>query len=302
MPRNLKRSKQKAGFVEEVDEETKKKAFSELGRHLDHIFQHLSHKTGALKFTCIAGRQNPITGEVVVLDFHLGDTEEGADFSAHYPRFSEVQAAYATFLQEALSHDDNVQALERDNEHDHCSGVDNAKGRNVESSEDESENVESGEDELENDTYNVPEEHNLSGEEWHSGNNTYNVLNEHDLSGEDWHSENDTYNVSSEHNLSSEEWHSGNNTYNVLNEHDLSGEDWHSENDTYNVSSEHNLSSEDWHSENDTYNVSNECNPGPIPSLTTPSELALQDFDSFWTTAPTLVPDILGNTDHNIML
>jgi hypothetical protein len=56
------------------------------------------------------------------------------------------------------AHDDNVQALERDNEHDHCSGVDNAKGRNVESSEDESENVESGEDELENDTYNVPEE------------------------------------------------------------------------------------------------------------------------------------------------
>jgi hypothetical protein len=51
-----------------------------------------------------------------------------------------------------------MQALERDNKCDHCGGVDNTEGGNVESGEDESENVESGEDELENDTYNVPEE------------------------------------------------------------------------------------------------------------------------------------------------
>ncbi|KAG1810409.1 uncharacterized protein HD556DRAFT_1302715 [Suillus plorans] len=192
----------RAGLVEEADEETKKK-------------YGLTY--GGLKFTCIAGGRNPITGEVVVLDFHLGDTEEGADFSAHYPRFSEVQAVYATFLWEALSltlsaYNNNVQALERDNEHDHCSGVDEAEGGNVES----------GEDELENDTYNVLEERDLSGEDWDSG--------------------------------------------------------------------------------NDTYTMSKECNPGPIPSLATPSELASQDFDSFWTTMPTLVTDVLGNTNHNIAL
>ncbi|KAG1884742.1 hypothetical protein F4604DRAFT_1676834 [Suillus subluteus] len=111
-----------------------------------------------------------------------------------------------------LSYDDNMEALERDNGHDHCSGVDKAKGGNVES----------GEDESEDDTYNVPKECDLS--------------------------------------------------------------------------------SEDCGLENDTYNVSKECDPGPIPSLATSSKLALQDFDSFWTTAPMLVPDVLHNTDYNITL
>ncbi|KAG2745149.1 hypothetical protein P692DRAFT_20643969, partial [Suillus brevipes Sb2] len=92
----------KAGIVEEVDDETKTKAFLELAGHLDCVFRHLSHKTGGLKFTCIAGGRNPITGEAVVLDFHIGDTAEGVDFSAHYPKFTDVRAAYATFVNEAL--------------------------------------------------------------------------------------------------------------------------------------------------------------------------------------------------------
>jgi hypothetical protein len=44
------------------------RAFGELGAHLDRIFRHLSHKTGGLKFTCIAGGRDPSSGEVVVLE------------------------------------------------------------------------------------------------------------------------------------------------------------------------------------------------------------------------------------------
>lgn len=75
----------KAGLVEEVDNDTKiqyallardslfcsdgsHRAFDELGSHLDCIFRHLSHKTGGLKFTCIAGGHNPSTGEVIVVE------------------------------------------------------------------------------------------------------------------------------------------------------------------------------------------------------------------------------------------
>ncbi|OAX30983.1 hypothetical protein K503DRAFT_816141, partial [Rhizopogon vinicolor AM-OR11-026] len=102
----------KAGIVEQVDEETKLKALSELGGHLDRIFRHLSHKTGGFKFSCIAGGRNPITGEVVILDFHLGETDlDGTDFHVHYPKFSDVQAAYAAFVTEALSHDDHMETL-----------------------------------------------------------------------------------------------------------------------------------------------------------------------------------------------
>ncbi|KAG1876719.1 hypothetical protein DFJ58DRAFT_836002 [Suillus subalutaceus] len=85
-------------------------AFNELGSHLDHVFRHLSHKMGGLKFTCIAGGRNPSTGEVVVVDFHLGETDTGADFSA-CSGFSDVQVAYADFMKEAVAHNDNMQSL-----------------------------------------------------------------------------------------------------------------------------------------------------------------------------------------------
>ncbi|KAG2090917.1 uncharacterized protein F5147DRAFT_780185 [Suillus discolor] len=100
----------KAGLVKEVDDDTKIQAFDELGSHLDRIFRHLSHKTGGLKFTCIAGGRNPSTGEVIVVDFHLGETDTGADFSASYPGFSDVQVAYADFVKKAVAHDDNMQS------------------------------------------------------------------------------------------------------------------------------------------------------------------------------------------------
>lgn len=48
--------------------DTKPRAFLELAGHLDCVFRHLSHKTGGLKFTCITGGQNPVTGEAVVLE------------------------------------------------------------------------------------------------------------------------------------------------------------------------------------------------------------------------------------------
>ncbi|KAG2135760.1 hypothetical protein DEU56DRAFT_913144 [Suillus clintonianus] len=101
----------RAGFVEEVSDDAKIQAFNELGPHLDRIFRHLSYKTGGLKFTCIAGGRNPATGEIVVVDFHLGETDTGGEFATCYPGFSDVQAAYANFLKEAISHDDNMLAL-----------------------------------------------------------------------------------------------------------------------------------------------------------------------------------------------
>jgi hypothetical protein len=44
------------------------RAFNELGPHLDRVFRYLSHKTGGLKFSCIAGGRNPSTGEIVVIE------------------------------------------------------------------------------------------------------------------------------------------------------------------------------------------------------------------------------------------
>ncbi|KAG1775599.1 hypothetical protein EV702DRAFT_1046726 [Suillus placidus] len=105
-----KRELAKAGFIPEVEQEEKIKAFSELGAHLDRIFRHLSHKTGGLKFTCIVGGQNPATGEIVVVDYHLGETEMGDEFSAEYSGFSKVQTAYADFVKLALAHDDRMAA------------------------------------------------------------------------------------------------------------------------------------------------------------------------------------------------
>ncbi|KAG2035511.1 hypothetical protein BDR03DRAFT_983654 [Suillus americanus] len=101
----------KSGSVIEVDNDVKIQAFNKLGSHLDHVFCHLSHKTGGLKFTCIAGGSNPSTGEVVVIDFHLGQTDTGAEFSSCYSGFSDVQVAYADFVKEAVAHDDNMRLL-----------------------------------------------------------------------------------------------------------------------------------------------------------------------------------------------
>ncbi|KAG1838728.1 hypothetical protein DFJ58DRAFT_845959 [Suillus subalutaceus] len=111
-------SPSKAGFIPEVEQEEQIKAFSELGAHLDCIFRHLSHKTGGLKFTCIAWGRNPATGGIVVLDYHLRETEMGDEFSAEYTGFSEVQTAYASFVELALSLDAGTIADELANELD----------------------------------------------------------------------------------------------------------------------------------------------------------------------------------------
>ncbi|KAG1879317.1 hypothetical protein C8R48DRAFT_668179 [Suillus tomentosus] len=101
----------KAGLIEEVDNDTKIQAFDEFGSHLDCIFRHLSYKMGGLKFTCIAGGHNPSMEEVVVVNFHLGEADTGADFSASCPEFLDVQVAYADFVKKAVAHDDNMQLL-----------------------------------------------------------------------------------------------------------------------------------------------------------------------------------------------
>ncbi|KAG1720606.1 uncharacterized protein EDB91DRAFT_1256903 [Suillus paluster] len=106
-----KRELARASFVQEVEQEEKIKAFNELGAHLNHIFRHLSYKTGGFKFTCIAGGRNPTTGDIVVLDYHLGETDVGSEFSVQYTGFGEVQTAYTDFVKLALAHDDNMQAL-----------------------------------------------------------------------------------------------------------------------------------------------------------------------------------------------
>ncbi|KAG1884150.1 hypothetical protein F4604DRAFT_1919987 [Suillus subluteus] len=101
----------KVGSVEEIDDDAKMQAFNELGSHLDQVFCHLSYKTGGLKFTCIAGGRDPSTGEVVVVDFHLGETDTGVELSAFYPRFLDVQVAYADFAKDAVAHNDKMQSL-----------------------------------------------------------------------------------------------------------------------------------------------------------------------------------------------
>ncbi|KAG1884340.1 hypothetical protein F4604DRAFT_1919510 [Suillus subluteus] len=106
----------KAGFMEEATDDTKIQAFNELGPHLNRIFCYLSHKTGGLKFSCIAGGHNLSTGEIVVINFHLGETDTGAAFSTCYPGFSDVQAAYADFSKKAISHDENMLALKNEAE------------------------------------------------------------------------------------------------------------------------------------------------------------------------------------------
>ncbi|KAG1749260.1 hypothetical protein EDB19DRAFT_1904772 [Suillus lakei] len=106
-----KRGLARAGFVQEVEQKEKIKALNELGAHLDHIFCHLSHKTGGFKFTCITGGQDPTMGDIIVLNYHLGETDIGSEFSAQYTGFGEVQTAYADFVKLALAHDDNMQAL-----------------------------------------------------------------------------------------------------------------------------------------------------------------------------------------------
>ncbi|KAG1837467.1 hypothetical protein C8R48DRAFT_680293 [Suillus tomentosus] len=98
-----KRDLAKTGAIlDDVDQDSK---ISELGAHLDRIFRHLSHNTGGLKFTCIAGGRDPSSGEVVVLDFHLGETESGDDFSAYYAGFEDIQISYVNFTKVALNND-----------------------------------------------------------------------------------------------------------------------------------------------------------------------------------------------------
>ncbi|KAG2341888.1 hypothetical protein BDR05DRAFT_949435 [Suillus weaverae] len=82
----------RAGFIQEVEQEDK-------------------IKRGGFSFPFIAGGWDPTTGDIVVLDYHLGETDVGSEFSAQYTGFGEFQTAYTDFVKLALAHDDNMQAV-----------------------------------------------------------------------------------------------------------------------------------------------------------------------------------------------
>ncbi|KAG2060349.1 hypothetical protein BDR06DRAFT_967343 [Suillus hirtellus] len=48
---------------------------------------------------------SPISGKVVVLNFHLGEIESENNFSAYYAKFEDIQISYINFTKEALNND-----------------------------------------------------------------------------------------------------------------------------------------------------------------------------------------------------
>ncbi|KAG2122505.1 hypothetical protein DEU56DRAFT_760356, partial [Suillus clintonianus] len=92
----------RAGFVEEVSDDAKIQAFNELGptpgSHLPSFV--LQDWRAQIHLHC------GWTGRLP-----SGRTDTGGEFATCYPGFSDVQAAYANFLKEAISHDDNMLAL-----------------------------------------------------------------------------------------------------------------------------------------------------------------------------------------------
>ncbi|KAH7918605.1 hypothetical protein BV22DRAFT_1051623 [Leucogyrophana mollusca] len=101
------RERAASGEVEELDDSTKIKAFRELGPHLDRVFSYLSHMTGGMKFSVLAGGRDPTNEQkIVVMDYHIGETEAGSEFPACYPEFSRVQSAFLEFVHRSVAHDD----------------------------------------------------------------------------------------------------------------------------------------------------------------------------------------------------
>ncbi|KIK45930.1 hypothetical protein CY34DRAFT_10100 [Suillus luteus UH-Slu-Lm8-n1] len=86
-----------------IDDATKIKAICELGPMLDWILKYLAYATGGWKFTILMGGKDPSTGEVSVFNYHVGELESGAQFDQTYANFDVVQAAFLTFVKDALA-------------------------------------------------------------------------------------------------------------------------------------------------------------------------------------------------------
>ncbi|KAG2030389.1 hypothetical protein BDR03DRAFT_987132 [Suillus americanus] len=93
---------QKSGKMPKIDDATRIKAIRELGPMLDRILKYLAYATGVRKFTILMGGNDPSTGEVSVFNYHVGELESGAQFDQTYVNFDVVQAAFLTFVKDAL--------------------------------------------------------------------------------------------------------------------------------------------------------------------------------------------------------
>ncbi|OJA14170.1 hypothetical protein AZE42_14090 [Rhizopogon vesiculosus] len=69
---------------------------------LDRIFKYLSHATGGWKFTVLMGGHDPVINDVAVYNYHVGETESGAQFHKVYPTFDAVQHAFLDFIKDTL--------------------------------------------------------------------------------------------------------------------------------------------------------------------------------------------------------
>ncbi|KAG1796192.1 hypothetical protein EV424DRAFT_1547139 [Suillus variegatus] len=119
------RLRQKSGKMPKIDNTTRIKAIRELGPMLDRILKYLAYATGGWKFTILMGGNDPNTGEVSVFNYHVGELESGAQFDQTYANFDAVQAAFLTFVKDALAFEstlpqdsDNEEAEDSSDSHD----------------------------------------------------------------------------------------------------------------------------------------------------------------------------------------
>ncbi|KAG2038606.1 hypothetical protein BDR03DRAFT_1009596 [Suillus americanus] len=116
---------QKSGKMPKIDNTTRIKAIYELGPMLDRILKYLAYAMGGWKFTILMGGNDPSTGEVSVFNYHVGELESGAQFDQTYANFDAVQAAFLTFIKDALAFEstlpqnsDNEEAEDSSDLHD----------------------------------------------------------------------------------------------------------------------------------------------------------------------------------------
>ncbi|KAG1806128.1 uncharacterized protein BJ212DRAFT_1303780 [Suillus subaureus] len=100
-------------------------AICELGPMLDQILKYLAYAMGGWKFMILMGGNDPSTGEVSVFNYHVGELESGVQFDQTYANFDVVQAAFLTFIKDALAFEstlpqdsDNEEAEDSSDSHD----------------------------------------------------------------------------------------------------------------------------------------------------------------------------------------
>ncbi|KAG1853650.1 hypothetical protein F4604DRAFT_1686242 [Suillus subluteus] len=115
----------KTGRLPQIDNKVKIKAICELGPMLDQILKYLAYAMGGWKFSILMGGNDPSTGEVSVFNYHVGELESGAQFDQTYANFEAVQAAFLTFVKDALAFESILpQDLDVEEEEDSSSDSD----------------------------------------------------------------------------------------------------------------------------------------------------------------------------------